>query len=249
MRFRSLFAALAAAGCAGAVACGGGDAPVTPATPSPTPSPAAAARATRIMPLGDSITQGNTQTNSYRRPLWRLLEAAGAKVDFVGSETSNNGGPPPNPDFDLDHEGHWGWRADQVLAMIDAWARAQQPDVVLVHLGSNDVFQGQDNASTLDELSSIVARLRAANPSVKVLLAQLIPTRNAAADARIVQLNAAISGLAARLHTSASPVVAVDHYSGFDADRDTRDGIHPNAAGETKMANVWLAAYQALAVR
>lgn len=201
------------------------------------------------MPLGDSITQGNTETNSYRRPLWRLLQDARQNVDFVGNERENNGGPPPNPDFDLDHEGHWGWRTDEILAMIDGAARSQQPDVVLVHLGSNDVFAGQDNAGTLQELAGIVERLRAANPSVRVLLAQLIPTSRPGRDQQIVQLNAAIPGLAARLSTPASPVIAVDQYTGFDAARETRDGTHPNAAGEAKMANRWFAAYLELSAR
>ncbi len=201
------------------------------------------------MPIGDSITQGNTETDSYRRPLWRLLQSAGRNVDFVGSQRDNNGGPPPSMDFDVDHEGHWGWRTDEVLAVIDASARSYQPDVALVHLGSNDVFAGQDDASTLAELSGIVERLRAANPSVKVLLAQLIPTTRPGRDPQIVRLNAAIPGLAARLSTAASPVVAVDQYTGFDAARETRDGTHPNPAGEAKMADRWFGAYQQLTTR
>jgi lysophospholipase L1-like esterase len=194
------------------------------------------------MPLGDSITQGNTATDSYRRSLWRLFRDARQDVDFVGSQRENNGGPPPNADFDLDHEGHWGWRADEILASIDGWGRAAQPDIVLVHLGSNDVFAGQDNASTLLELAGIVERLRAGNPAVRVLLAQIIPTTRPGRDEAIVALNAAIPGLAARLGTAASPVEVVDHYTGFHAARDTRDGTHPNATGEAKMASAWFAA-------
>jgi lysophospholipase L1-like esterase len=32
------------------------------------------------------------------------------------------------------------------------------------------------------------------------------------------------------------------HHSGFDAARETRDGTHPNAAGEAKMASRWFSA-------
>jgi acyl-CoA thioesterase I len=220
--------------------------PIDSSSPSPSASPAPPPRATRIMPIGDSITQGNTQSDSYRRPLWKLFQDARLSVDFVGGERDNNGGPPPNPDFDLDHEGHWGWRTDEVLALLDASARAHRPDVALVHLGSNDVFQGQDNAGTLRELEAVVERLRGANPSVSVLLAQLIPTSRAGRDSQIVALNAGIAGLAARLNTPASRVVAVDQYSGFDAANETRDGTHPNPAGEAKMAQRWFAAYLAL---
>jgi lysophospholipase L1-like esterase len=230
-----------------ASACGGGGSGGTPTgagSPTPAPSASASPRAVRIMAIGDSITQGNTETDSYRRPLWRMFQDARVQADFVGTRRDNNGGPPPNPDFDMDHEGYWGWRADEVLAVVGAAAAAHRPDVALVHLGSNDVFQGQDNASTLQELSGVVERLRAANPSVTVLLAQLIPTSRPGRDQQIVELNAAIPGLAARLTTPASAVVVVDQYSGFDPARETRDGTHPNPAGEAKMAQRWFAAYR-----
>ena len=75
------------------------------------------------MPLGDSITQGNTKHNSYRRPLWIELRKAGYNVDFVGSTRENFKGLSPLSDFDPDHEGHWGWRVDEALERIDGWMR------------------------------------------------------------------------------------------------------------------------------
>jgi len=69
----------------------------------------------KIMPLGDSITQGYRGRDSYRRDLWLKLRKSGADVDFVGSMKNNFMGTPAHEDFDMDHEGHWGWRADQIL--------------------------------------------------------------------------------------------------------------------------------------
>jgi lysophospholipase L1-like esterase len=201
------------------------------------------------MPLGDSITQGNTRVNSYRRSLWQLFANAGLRADFVGSETDNHEGRPPDPDFDLDHEGHWGWRADEIDAQIDAWARAHRPDLVLVHLGTNDVFDGEDNASTIVELRAIVSKLRAVNPRVSVLLAQIISVTPAAPNRQILDLNRRIRDLGPLLTTPESPVVIVDQHTGFDAERDTFDGVHPNAEGEAKMAAAWFAACRALAAR
>jgi hypothetical protein len=51
------------------------------------------------------------------------------------------------------------------------------------------------------------------------------------------------------LTTPESPVVIVDQHTGFDAERDTFDGVHPNAEGEAKMAAAWFAACRALAAR
>jgi hypothetical protein len=105
----------------------------------------------RIMTLGDSITTHISPYNSYRRPLWFSLRNAAYNVDFTGSRrTDDYGRLPPNPDFDLDYEGHPGWRVDNILPYLRGWADTQRPNIVLVHLGTNDLFQGQ----TVDSLST-----------------------------------------------------------------------------------------------
>jgi len=62
--------------------------------------------------------------------------------------------------------------------------------------------------------------------------------------AQIPVLNTQIMSLAASLHTAQSPIVVVDHFSGFDFATLLRDGIHPNLAGEARMAQCWLPALQ-----
>jgi lysophospholipase L1-like esterase len=215
--------------------------------PVPPPIPVPIVLPLRVMPLGDSITQANTERNSYRRPLFHALQAENANVDFVGSVRQNHLGPPPNPDFDLDHEGHWGWTADEILAEVGGWAQTHRPDIVLLHLGSNDMLRGQGIGSTLQELSGILAALRSAHPRVVVLLAQLIPADTPQAS-RIVELNAALPGLAASLTSHESPVAIVDQFTGFDAVADTVDGVHPNDRGEEKMAQRWLDALRPLVI-
>ena len=214
-----------------------------PARPA-SPETAFSTTATRIMPLGNSITQSYTGYDSYRRPLWHRLKNAGYPVDFVGSQQSNHNGPPAHPDFDLDHEGHSGWRADQLLGSIGSWAGTYRPDVVLMHAGSNDMFQSQSVSSTITELGQIIDRIRAANPNVKILLAKLIlPTEWYGRLARVKALNDAIPALVAQKHTTQSPVILVDQSAGFDAAADTFDGVHTNVSGENKMAARW---YEAL---
>ncbi|MCU0549613.1 MAG: SGNH/GDSL hydrolase family protein [Leptolyngbya sp. Prado105] len=209
-------------------------------TPSPqvdgTPS------GTRIMPLGDSITQADRYRNSYRRPLWLKLREAGYDVNFVGSTRSHYLGNPPNSDFDQDHEGHWGWQADEVLAQLDRWTEQAKLDIVLIHLGTNDILRGQSFDSTIAELRSVIQTLRKRNPNLKILLAQLIPSQNA--EALTQQFNQQIFVLARSLNSKTSPVILVDQFSGFNVSQDTYDGLHPNESGEQKMANRWFQALQ-----
>lgn len=195
----------------------------------------------RIMPLGDSITQADSNHNSYRRPLWMQLRKAGYNVELVGSTQEHFQGSAPLADFDRDHEGHWGWRVDQILEQIDAWARSSQPDIVLIHLGTNDINQGQSLESTIEELRQLIQRLRNINPRLKTLIAQTIPCGE---DAQVRQFNRMIVNLAKDTNTKESPVIAVDQFSGFNAaaGKDTYDGCHPNESGEQKIADRWFAA-------
>jgi lysophospholipase L1-like esterase len=198
----------------------------------------------RIMPLGDSITQGIA--GSYRRPLWIALGEAGLSVDFVGSMSRGYTGGNDANDYDTDHEGHWGWRADQVLERIDQWSAHATPDIVLIHLGTNDIGGGQDIGETIDEIDQIIERLRAHNPRMHVLLAAIIPVAHYAATIRIEEFNEGLMELAKAKDTPTSRVELVDHFIGFDAEQDTYDGIHPNDGGNQKMANRWFIGIQSL---
>jgi parallel beta-helix repeat protein len=205
-----------------------------------TPDNGGTNNAIKIMPIGDSITQMYADHDSYRRPLWQLLQSGGFNVDFVGSLNLNKDGPPPHPDFDMDHEGHSSWRADHMLAQIETFAATHQPDIALIHLGSNDVFEYQSNSSTIAELGQIIDKLRLVNPNIKILLGQIIPSTYEANA--IVDLNQQMPALAASKNTLQSPVVVVDHWTEFSLSQDMYDGVHPNDAGDQKMANRWYAA-------
>lgn len=194
----------------------------------------------RIMPLGDSITEGNDEHPSYRVPLWRMLRDAGYHVDFVG----NSGRGlfswfGDDRDMDPDHEGHWAWQADEVLARLPDWAARVTPDVALVHLGSNDILRGERPAGVVAEMRAIVRVLREVNPRVTVLVAQIIPASGA--EGRMKEYNDGLRELAG-LSTAESRVIVVDLFTGFDPATDTYDGLHPNTVGERKMAEGWLRA-------
>ena len=93
----------------------------------------------RVMPLGDSITEGTQVPGGYRINLWQGFVNGGYTVDFVGSQSNG-----PASLGDHDHEGHSGWRIDQIDANIVGWLRATTPHTVLLHIGTNDVLQNFD---------------------------------------------------------------------------------------------------------
>jgi len=74
---------------------------------------AASSQALRIMPMGDSITEG-TVPGGYRHPLYNLLTDSGYEVEFVGSKTQ-----PGDTCPDKDHWGQGGWQISDTPATID----------------------------------------------------------------------------------------------------------------------------------
>ncbi len=209
------------------------------------PQPAPSSIPAKIMPLGDSITESIAGMPTYRYFLWHLARREGYRIDFVGSMRGAHEGPPSNPDFDMDHEGHWGWRADEVLVRLGEWATAASPDVVLLHIGHNDLCQGQTVDSTVNDVSAIIDALRTANPTVTIMLAQNIASLWPCHE-QMPQFITRLPDLAAAKSTAESAISLIDQHTGFDPATMTWDGQHPNERGESLMAERWFAALRPL---
>jgi lysophospholipase L1-like esterase len=207
-------------------------------------------RPIRILPLGDSITQGGRRDraeHTYRWPLFCRLVEAGVAFDFIGSRDgglhadarwpAEHRGVP----FDPDHEGYYGRRtgtmADDLARVVPRWSAP--PDIALIHLGTNDQKADDLDAAIIEPLGRIVAQLREANPQVVVLLGHLNFNGGAA-----LRIRPRVEALAEALDTPASPVRTVHHYRGWVEDpraddADTFDWAHPNPRGQARMAERW----------
>lgn len=209
--------------------------------------PAGPARAApvRIMPLGDSITGS---PGCWRALLWNRLQTTGfTNIDFVGTLPPQGCGVA----HDGDNEGHGGALATAVADQnqLPGWLSATRPDVVIMHFGTNDVWSARSTETVLAAYSKLVDQMRASNPSMRVVVAQLIPLNPptcADCGQRVVALNAAIPGWASAKSTAQSPITVVDQWTGFSTGTDTGDGVHPNDAGSQKIANRWYPALTAV---
>lgn len=204
-------------------------------------SAAAPAAPVRIMPLGDSITGS---PGCWRALLWNMLINAGyTNINFVGTQPPQGCGVP----YDGDNEGHGGALATGIVSQnqLPGWLAATSPDIVMMHLGTNDVWSGLSTATILGAYTTLVSQMRANNPNMKILVAQIIPMNPAncpTCGQGVVALDNAIPAWASAHSTAQSPISVVDQWTGFNATTDTVDGVHPNDSGNQKMAGKWYAA-------
>ena len=186
----------------------------------------------RLMPLGDSITSGylSSDNNGYRGTLYNDLKGAGNQTDFVGSLRDGTA-------FDPDHEGHSGYRIDQVAALLDGVLATYQPNLVTLHIGTNDMLQSYELSTAPNRLASMIDQIFADVPGVTIVVAQLIPNANSGVQSNINAYNSQIPGIVQARANAGKHILMVSMSTLTTADLD--DGTHPNDGGYQKMAAVW----------
>lgn len=218
----------------------------------------------RIMPVGDSITEGGDGFGGYRRPLFDKLTAAWGMPNFVGSRNMRQSDPA---DFvDHDEDGYSAYRIEQIATGKGFWnalpieerLKAWDPAVVLIHAGTNDAQQNyyffgnpkKGFPGVVDRLDDLVSRVVAFNPEIYIVLAQIIPANAPASEATqayIRALNERIPALVAKHQALGHRVSLVDLYTPMLA-HPNPDGIHPGAEGYAVMGEQWFQALMALGV-
>lgn len=204
--------------------------PTPPEDPIDVPGfPGPAGAQLRMMPLGDSITYGvgSSTKSSYRAYLWAGLKAHTDKLAFVGSQES--GELPDN-----DHEGYPGRRIDQVASIAHCTVARSKPNVVTLHIGTNDMNQSHDLANAPKRLGSLIDQVLADSPGVTVVVAKLIPSVKTGMQPKIDAFNAALPGVVAQRTGQGKHVLLVDMKGVTPS--DLADTSHPNDDGYREMA-------------
>ncbi len=194
---------------------------------------------TRIMLLGDSVTQGSAGDWTWRYRLWRHLGAAGADVDFVGphQHLADPAGPShayADRAFDRDHAAEWGMWAAAGMERVTGLVAAYRPDVIVVMLGINDLIFQAPTEAVLWCLQRIVELARAVDPEVDVVLSEVTQTW-VTSDGRAAAVNDGLLEVASSLTSAESRVVIAHAAAGYHVTH-TYDTSHPSAQGELRVA-------------
>lgn len=100
-----------------------------------------------------------------------------AGVDWIGSvvDTKTCNGVS---DWDSDHEGHAGYLAIDIANQhLEGWLGSTAPDIVLFHLGTNDITGGHSTDEIIASYGQMVDLMRASNPAVSILVRTPSQTR------------------------------------------------------------------------
>lgn len=200
----------------------------------------------RIMPLGDSITDGSSfdspdGTGGYRGPLYNSLTTAGYNVDYIGSLTVNS-----TQLVEKNHEGHGGWRIDQLDTNMAGWLGSMDaPDVVLMHIGTNDFGQGLDTVNAINRLDALILKIATLRPYTHIIVTNLME-RGEPQNSNIQSLfNPFVEARVAAHATAGRRVYFLDMRAAVPLS-DMPDNLHPDQNGYNKMAAAWLSAIQAI---
>ncbi len=199
-------------------------APAAPAPPVP--------GVLRVMPLGASSTvgTGGLETAGYRGPLQELLARDGVAVDMVGSQ---RGGPASVPD--RDYEGVGGLTLEGMKPRVAGWVRRARPDVVLLHIGTNDLLRGasaDEAAALLEGVLSEIAEVSDAHVIVAGVWGR-------SGDARTREAFERLGASAAAAFRERGHSVRFVDATGLLTPAQLADGLHPNVAGYRRIAEMW----------
>ncbi|NES20053.1 MAG: GDSL family lipase, partial [Symploca sp. SIO3E6] len=162
-----------------------------PNSPNMTNNPETAANSNgplNIMPLGDSITDGYFVPGGYRINLWHHLTNRNYPINFVGSQSN---GPDLLPS--KAHEGHSGWRIEEIHRMSSIWLKQFQPDIILLMIGTNDMVQRYGVAKAPERLSQLVDDIFGQLPQVQLFLASIPPIGEPLLNQLVIKYNQAIA--------------------------------------------------------
>lgn len=174
---------------------------------------------TRVLIIGTSLTAGLglDPDSAYPAVMDRLADSAGFDIDVQAAGLS-------------------GETSAGALRRVD-WLLRDRADVVIIETGANDGLRGLDPDTTQANIIGIIERVRAANPEVKVLLAQMEAPPNL--GARYTREFRDVFMTVAREHQVTLVPFFLEGVAG-DPTLNQGDGIHPNEEGARRAArNMW----------
>lgn len=216
----------------------------------------------KILPLGDSLTQGSPDfPGGYRGPLRERLVQEGFAIDFVGSRTVNSEGLP-----DPEHEGHPGFRTEFLRTgcttdhssarPLAETLSTYRPDAILLLDGTNNLYFDAPEVAA-EEIRRLAEIIFAYSNEVHLLLGTILPILPGPkpwncvipgdVTLRVQKYNLLLGGMVKKFKQAGHSVILVDLYPCCQGPGDLlADGVHPGQAAVRRMSEAWFQGLQSL---
>ncbi len=209
--------------------------PPTPVPPTPVPpTPVPPGTVLKVMPFGDSLTQAGGTAMGFKGYLLDKLYAAGSPVDYVGSQVASG----PSSLKDRDHEGHSGWQNSNFQPTAGGFVSTYKPDVVVYHVGTNDIWSNIDANTAISRLRDVLTRIYAAKSDTHVVVAKIV-RMNVGKEAQWQSYNNQIPGVVSDFKAQGRRISLADLSTTLTAGDLQGDGIHVTDGGHRKMADAF----------
>lgn len=205
-------------------------------------APAASLCASKLLPIGDSITVGQYSSGFTPGAYRAYLETVFTGCAFTGPK-SDNAAPWQTSPY---HAGWSGITTDWIPSHTGLWATyAEQATHALLLIGTNDLNIGRGVPATVAGIESAARSIFAVKPSICLVIGSLGPHRDGSLSLEVSAVNSGILGLRKLLASEGYNVAVADTGSAFyPVATNMVDQLHPSVAGYVAMAEKWKAAIQ-----
>ncbi len=208
----------------------------------------------KIMPVGDSITNGDGEQGGYRKYLYDALTKKGYKIDMVGPNGKNSASAN-GISYDDNHAGYSGYQIKEV----PSWGQQQggkgslynelknanavkqaQPDIILLMIGTNDLTANRSMDACASDLRAMLDYMLADMPSDGVIFLCSVPEHTAYGGntQKIGNYNSTVKQVAEEYAGKGKNVKFADVHGCLDGMNDIGgDQLHPNGGGYKKIGN------------
>lgn len=217
-------------------------------------------RSIKLMPFGDSITEGFTYKGAYRESLANKLEENGLSqyVDFVGRKKGGDC-------YDNEHCGYTGYSIEPLEGtsvtgdyrsglseLVEKFVPKYEPDVIMLQIGTNDILSLNELDTAGDRLEKLVDDILSRLPEDGMLFLATIPCMDATnntyisaehftvefMDQCVDEYNEKVKAIVEKKKSEGKNIELADVHSVITKE-DLQDGVHPTRDGYAKLGEFW----------
>jgi len=208
----------------------------------------------RVMVVGDSISQGLPGDATWRYWFAKVFKRQHVPMRMVGPTTGekNDLETYELPWSNTAHAAKGGTTLEDHLPLVRSEVTTYHPDVVVIELGINDRKEHESPETIAAQTKELADRIWAAGPHVRIVWAQI--TEQASTDRQPRVKHDKATAATDRLVESTlgrDPRVTIAHTQWWRGGHwrpvyDTTDGTHPNAGGQTRLAQQIASAFHVM---